>query len=89
MRCAPSGQLSSCATPSLPGETVAIGIDSGEVLTGDRGSGEPLVTGDAVEAAASSAVGRGPGEIVIGKETHGLVRDAVRVGTAQGTGTRW
>ena len=71
-RCAPSGRRSSCATPSPAArETVRTGIDSGEVLTGDTGSGEPLVTGDAVERPRLLQQASGPGEILIGAATHG------------------
>ncbi len=56
---------------AVPGdtETVRIGIDSGEVLTGDTGSGEPLVTGAAIETAAALQEASGPGEILIGATT--------------------
>ena len=59
-------------------DTVGIGIDSGEVLTGDTDSGEPLVTGSAVDAAASLQEASSIGQILIGETTRRLVRDAVR-----------
>ena len=58
-------------------DTVSIGIDSGEVLTGDTDSGEPLVTGSAVDAAAALQEASGA-EILLGEMTRRLVRDAVR-----------
>jgi len=55
---------------------VRIGVNTGEVVTG---SGETLVTGDAVNVAARLEQAAGSGEILIGAETHRLVRDAVDV----------
>jgi DNA-binding SARP family transcriptional activator len=57
---------------------VRSGIDSGEVLTGDAGSGQPLVTGAVVDAAASLQQTSAPGETRIGEATRRLVQDAVR-----------
>ncbi len=54
---------------------VRIGINTGEVVAGE---GETLVTGDAVNVAARLEQAAAPGEILIGEETHVLVRDAVR-----------
>jgi class 3 adenylate cyclase/tetratricopeptide (TPR) repeat protein len=55
------------------------GVNSGEVVAGDAGGGETLVTGDAVNVAARLEQTAEPGEIVIGAATHRLVRDAVEV----------
>jgi DNA-binding SARP family transcriptional activator len=55
---------------------VRSGIDSGEVLTGAAGSGDPLVTGAVVDAAASLQQASASGEILIGSATRQLVRDA-------------
>jgi class 3 adenylate cyclase/tetratricopeptide (TPR) repeat protein len=55
---------------------VRIGVNTGEVVTG---SGDSLVTGDAVNVAARLEQSAGPGEVLIGAETYGLVRDAVEV----------
>jgi class 3 adenylate cyclase/tetratricopeptide (TPR) repeat protein len=58
------------------GLEVRIGVNTGEVVAGDA---ETLVTGDAVNVAARLEQGAEPGDVLIGKETLGLVRDAVRV----------
>lgn len=55
---------------------VRIGVNTGEVVTG---SGDSLVTGDAVNVAARLEQAAGGGEIYIGAETYNLVRDAVDV----------
>ena len=57
---------------------VRIGINTGEVVTG-VGAGETLVTGDTVNTAARLEQAARPGEILIGPDTHDLVRDAVEV----------
>jgi len=53
---------------------VRIGVNTGRVVTG---SGDTLVTGDAVNVAARLEQSAAPGEVLIGAETYGLVRDAV------------
>jgi class 3 adenylate cyclase/tetratricopeptide (TPR) repeat protein len=53
-----------------------IGINTGEVVAG---GGETLVAGDAVNVAARLEQAAQPGEVLIGAETYGLVRDAVEV----------
>jgi class 3 adenylate cyclase/tetratricopeptide (TPR) repeat protein len=53
-----------------------IGVTTGEVVTGTE---ERLVTGDAVNVAARLEQAAGPGEILIGEETHRLTRDVVEV----------
>ena len=55
---------------------VRIGINTGEVVTGTE---ERLATGDAVNVAARLEQAAEPGEILIGAQTLGLVRDAVSV----------
>jgi class 3 adenylate cyclase/tetratricopeptide (TPR) repeat protein len=55
---------------------VRIGVNTGEVVTG---SGDSLVTGDAVNVAARLEQAAAPGEVLIGAETYALVRDAVDV----------
>ena len=62
---------------------VRIGIDTGEVLEGDPGSPEGLVSGEALGRATRLAQAAGAGEIVISEATHRLVRDAVRARTAE------
>jgi class 3 adenylate cyclase len=61
------------ALPGL-GVEARIGVNTGEVVTG---TAERLVTGDAVNVAARLEQAAAPGVILIGGETHRLVRDAV------------
>jgi tetratricopeptide (TPR) repeat protein len=53
---------------------VRIGVNTGEVVTG---TGDTLVTGDAVNVAARLEQAAAPGEVLIGASTYRLVRDAV------------
>jgi class 3 adenylate cyclase/tetratricopeptide (TPR) repeat protein len=55
------------------------GINTGEVVAGDRGVGDALVLGDAVNVAARLEQAAAPGEVLLGEPTWRLVRDAVRV----------
>jgi class 3 adenylate cyclase len=57
-----------------------IGINSGEVVAGDPGTGDTFVTGDAVNLGKRLEQAAQPGEILIGTATYPLVKDAVRVG---------
>src|SRR5213080_1237621 len=50
------------------------GVNTGEVVTGTE---ERLATGDAVNVAAWLEQAAEPGEILLGEETHRLVRDAI------------
>jgi class 3 adenylate cyclase/tetratricopeptide (TPR) repeat protein len=63
------------------GVTVAarIGVNTGEVIAGDPGSGHAFVVGEAVNLAARLEQAAQPGEILIGGATERLVRDAVGV----------
>ena len=61
------------ALPDL-GVQARIGIDTGEVVTGTE---ERLATGDAVNVAARLEQAAAPGEILVGRQTQALVRDAV------------
>src|SRR6476660_9871062 len=63
---------------ALPGLGVAarIGVNTGEVVTG---TAERLVTGDAVNVAARLEQAAAPGTILIGGDTHDLVRSVVEV----------
>ena len=54
-----------------------IGVNTGEVVTGDRASPQTLVTGDAVNVAARLEQAASPGEVILGSTTYRLVRDAV------------
>jgi class 3 adenylate cyclase/tetratricopeptide (TPR) repeat protein len=56
-----------------------IGVNTGEVVAGAADQGESFVTGDSVNIAARLQQAAGPGEILIGPETHRLVRDAIEV----------
>ncbi|HET7686665.1 MAG TPA: adenylate/guanylate cyclase domain-containing protein [Candidatus Limnocylindria bacterium] len=51
-----------------------IGVNTGDVVAGE---GDTLVTGDAVNVAARLEQAAGAGEVLLGDETLGLVRDAV------------
>ncbi len=54
-----------------------IGINTGEVVAGDPTAGQRIVTGDAVNVAARLEAAAAPGEILLGAETHALVREDV------------
>ena len=58
---------------------VRTGINTGEVMAGDPGAGQPFVSGDAVNVAARLEQVAPPGEILLSGSTLGLVRDAVDV----------
>jgi len=53
------------------------GVNTGEVMVGDPSTGDILVTGVAANVAARLEQAAQPGEVLIGPETHRLVRDAV------------
>jgi class 3 adenylate cyclase/tetratricopeptide (TPR) repeat protein len=63
------------ALPEL-GVQARIGVNTGEVVTG---TGERLVTGDAVNVAARLEQAAQPGEVVVGESTLALVQGAVEV----------
>ncbi len=54
-----------------------MGINTGPVVAGDVAAGQRMVTGDAVNVAARLEAAAAPGEILIGAETHALVRNTV------------
>ena len=56
-----------------------IGVNTGEVVAGEPGTGTTLVTGDAVNTAARLEQAAQPGEYLLGRMTYDLVRDAVDV----------
>jgi class 3 adenylate cyclase/tetratricopeptide (TPR) repeat protein len=58
---------------------VRTGVNTGEVVAGEPAGAQRLVTGDAVNTAARLQQAAAPGEILIGRSTYRLVRDAVRV----------
>jgi class 3 adenylate cyclase/tetratricopeptide (TPR) repeat protein len=57
-----------------------IGINTGEVVAGDPGTGETFVTGDAVNLAKRLEQAAAAGTILLGTATYPLVKDAVKVG---------
>jgi len=58
---------------------VRTGVNTGEVVAGDITTGQRLVTGDTVNVAARLEQAAGAGEILLGKLTYRLVREAVEV----------
>jgi class 3 adenylate cyclase/tetratricopeptide (TPR) repeat protein len=56
---------------------IRTGVNTGEVVAGDGGGGGSLLLGDAVNVAARLEQVAEAGEILIGPETHRLVRHAV------------
>jgi class 3 adenylate cyclase/tetratricopeptide (TPR) repeat protein len=56
---------------------VRIGVNTGEVVTGDSFSQATFVTGDAVNVAARLEQSAAPGEILLGEQTYKLVCDSV------------
>ena len=59
-----------------------IGINTGEVVAGNPGTGATFITGDAVNLAKRLEQAAAPGEILIGAATYPLVRDAAKVESA-------
>jgi class 3 adenylate cyclase len=55
-----------------------IGINTGEVVTGDPSAGHGFVSGDAVAVGKRLEQAAAPGEIVLGESTHRLVAHCVR-----------
>lgn len=56
---------------------VRVGINTGEVVAGALGRDQILATGDAVNVAARLEQAAGPGEILLGAESHRLVAGRV------------
>jgi class 3 adenylate cyclase/tetratricopeptide (TPR) repeat protein len=54
-----------------------IGVNTGEVVTGEATGGHTLVTGDAVNVAARLEQAADPGQVLLGGTTHQLVRALV------------
>ncbi|MCI0633635.1 MAG: AAA family ATPase [Actinobacteria bacterium] len=61
------------------GIAARIGVNTGEVVTGDSGTDQRLVTGDAVNVAARLEQAAAAGEVLLGDLTYRLVKDAVEV----------
>ena len=57
---------------------VRVGINTGEVMTGDPSAGHGFVSGDAVAVGKRLEQAAAPGEIVLGESTHRLVGHAVQ-----------
>ena len=60
-------------------DRVRTGINTGEVVAGDHVCGQTFVTGDTVNTAARLEQAAAAGEILLGRSTCRLVRDAVTV----------
>jgi predicted ATPase/class 3 adenylate cyclase len=58
---------------------VRIGVNTGEVVTGDPSGGQGFATGDAINLAARLQQAAQPGEILIGETTRRLLGDRVTV----------
>jgi class 3 adenylate cyclase/tetratricopeptide (TPR) repeat protein len=56
---------------------VRIGVNTGEVVTGDPSAGHGFASGEAVAVGKRLEQAAAPGEIVLGKSTHRLVEHAV------------
>jgi class 3 adenylate cyclase/tetratricopeptide (TPR) repeat protein len=59
------------------------GVNTGEVVAEDPAAGSSFVTGDTVNLAKRLEQAARPGEILIGKATYPLVKDAVTAGPLQ------
>jgi class 3 adenylate cyclase/tetratricopeptide (TPR) repeat protein len=59
--------------------SIRIGVNTGEVVTGDTATGHAFVTGDSVNVASRLETAASSGEILIGDATYRLVRNAVLV----------
>jgi class 3 adenylate cyclase len=66
-----------------PGFTLRIGINTGEVVTGDGEGAEFLVTGEPVIVAARLEQNAGHGEILVGPLTREITRDRVTYGAVR------
>jgi len=60
-----------------------IGVNTGEVVTGEAASSDRLATGDAVNVAPRLEQAAAPGEILLGEQTLELARDAIEVAPAE------
>jgi len=57
--------------------SLRIGVNTGEVVTGDPSVSQTLVTGDAVNVTARLEQAAAPDEVILGAATYRLVREAV------------
>ncbi len=62
---------------------IRVGIETGEAATGVGPTGQLLVTGQVVNAAARLQTAGKPGEVLVGATTYALTADAVSFGTKQ------
>ena len=58
---------------------IRVGVNTGEVIVGERRAGGSAATGDAVNVAARLEQAADPGQVLIGDGTFRLVRDKVQV----------
>jgi class 3 adenylate cyclase/tetratricopeptide (TPR) repeat protein len=58
---------------------IRVGVNTGEVIIGERRAGGSAATGDAVNVAARLEQAADPGQVLIGEGTVRLVRDRVQV----------
>ncbi len=61
------------------GISARIGVNTGEVVTGDSATDQRLVTGDPVNVAARLEQAAAAGDVLLGDPTYRLVKDAVQV----------
>jgi class 3 adenylate cyclase/tetratricopeptide (TPR) repeat protein len=59
---------------------IRVGVETGEAATGVGPTGQLLVTGSVVNAAARLQTAAHPGEVLVGATTHALTKDAVSFG---------
>jgi class 3 adenylate cyclase/tetratricopeptide (TPR) repeat protein len=62
---------------------IRVGVETGEAATGVGPTGQLLVTGQVVNAAARLQTAAQPGEVLVGATTHALTKDAVSFGPQQ------
>ena len=62
---------------------IRIGVNTGEVIVGDRAKGEPSAAGAAVKIAKQIQEAAAEGEILIGQATSRLVAGAVQIEPAE------
>src|SRR5436190_22975711 len=77
LRSAVDGRNTEAAGTGWAPISLRIGVNTGEVVSGDQAASHTLVTGDAVNVAARLEQTASPGEVILGSSTYRLVRDAV------------